>query len=158
MELGSAGAPYPRGAGSSANEATRSSDAGPRTRRVAEFARGLRWDDIPADVQTQAIRCMLDLCGAALAGSLTKAAKIAASHALDAPGPGKCTVIGSSARSTPAGAALANGFAVSALDIDDGYRPVKGHPGSVVFPTVLACRRACRLERGRILDRPGGRL
>jgi 2-methylcitrate dehydratase PrpD len=38
----------------------------------------------------------------------------------------------------PVGAALANGFAASALDIDDGYRPVKGHPGAVVFPAVLA--------------------
>jgi 2-methylcitrate dehydratase PrpD len=39
--------------------------------------------------------------------------------------------------SAPA-AALVNGFSANALDIDDGYREVCGHPGAVVFPAVLA--------------------
>ena len=141
MELGGAGTPPPRHAFRAeppANGVARSSDDGLQTRRVAEFARELRWDDIPTDVQAQAIRCVLDLCGAAPAGSRTEAARITASYALEAHGSGKCTIIGSGARSTPVGAALANGFAVSALDIDDGYRLVKGHPGAVVFPAVLA--------------------
>lgn len=113
-------------------------NAGGRTRRVAEFAHEHRWEDAPADVQAQTIRCVLDLCGAALAGSRTEVAGITSSYALEAHGPGPCTIIGAESRSTPAGAALANGFAASALDIDDGYRPVKGHPGAVVFPAVLA--------------------
>jgi 2-methylcitrate dehydratase PrpD len=36
------------------------------------------------------------------------------------------------------GAALANGFAQNALDIDDGYRLVKGHPGASFLPGLLA--------------------
>jgi 2-methylcitrate dehydratase PrpD len=113
-------------------------NAGPQTWRVAEFARTVRWEDLPADVRSQAIRCVLDLCGAAVAGSRTKAAQTAAAYALYAHGTGPSTIIGTGASSTPVGAALANGFAASALDIDDGYRPVKGHPGAVVFPAVLA--------------------
>ncbi len=109
-----------------------------RSRRVAGFARELRWDEIPATVQEQVVRCVLDLCGAALAGSRTPVAQAVSSYASEAYGCGSCTVIGASSRSTPTGAALTNGFAASALDIDDGYRPVKGHPGAVVFPTVLA--------------------
>lgn len=111
---------------------------GTYSRRVARFAHDLRWDDIPADVRAQAVRCVLDLCGAAVAGSRTRAARIAASSALEAHGSGVCTIIGSDTGSMPVGAALANGFAASALDIDDGYRPIKGHPGAVVFPAVLA--------------------
>src|SRR5918992_3621754 len=111
---------------------------GPQTWRVAEFARTVRWEDLPADVRSQATRCVLDLCGAAVAGSRTKAAQTAAAYALYAHGNGPSTIIGTSATSTPVGAALANGFAASALDVDDGYRPVKGHPGAVVFPAVLA--------------------
>ncbi|MCA1848854.1 MAG: MmgE/PrpD family protein, partial [Actinobacteria bacterium] len=112
--------------------------AGPQTWRVAEFARTVRWEDLPADVRLQVIRCALDLCGAAVAGSRTEAAQTAAAYALYAHATGPSTIIGTGASSTPVGAALANGFAASALDIDDGYRPVKGHPGAVVFPAVLA--------------------
>src|SRR5205085_8586782 len=36
------------------------------------------------------------------------------------------------------GAALANGFAANALDLDDGHRLVKGHPGSCLLPALLA--------------------
>jgi len=112
-------------------------NAGPRTWRVARFARAVRWEDLPAGVRSQAIRCVLDLCGAAVAGSRTEAAQTTAAYALYAHGTGPSTIIGTGARCTPVGAALANGFAASALDIDDGYRPVKGHPGAVVFPAVL---------------------
>ena len=112
--------------------------AGAQTRRVVEFVLSTRWEDFPADVRSQAIRCVLDLCGAAVAGSRARAARSTAGYALYAHGAGPSTVIGTGAGSTPVGAALANGFAASALDIDDGYRPVKGHPGAVVFPAVLA--------------------
>jgi 2-methylcitrate dehydratase PrpD len=113
-------------------------EAGPRTWHVVEFARSVRWEDLPPEVRSQAIRCVLDLCRAAVAGSRTQAAHSAVSYALYAHGNGPSTIIGTSATSTPVGAALANGFAASALDVDDGYRPVKGHPGAVVFPAVLA--------------------
>ena len=113
-------------------------NAGPQTWRVAEFARTVRWEDLMADLRTQAIHCVLDLCGAAVAGSRTKAAQTATAYALYAHGTGSSTIVGTGASSTPVGAALVNGFAASALDIDDGYRPVKGHPGAVVFPAVLA--------------------
>src|SRR3712207_9138577 len=112
-------------------------EAGPRTWRVVEFARSVRWEDLPPRVRSQAIRCVLDLCGAAVAGSGTQVAHSAVSYALYAHGNGPSTIIGTSATSTPVGAALANGFAASALDVDDGYCPVKGHPGAVVFPAVL---------------------
>src|SRR5919202_2389572 len=113
-------------------------EAGPRTWRVAEFAHSVRWEHLPPDVRSQAIRCVLDLCGAAVAGSRTKAAQSAAKYALYAHGNGPSTIIGTDTSSTAVGAALANGFAASALDIDDGYRPVKGPPGAVVFPALLA--------------------
>jgi 2-methylcitrate dehydratase PrpD len=112
--------------------------AGAQTRRVVEFARTTRWGDLPADVRSQVIRCVLDLCGAAVAGSRARAARSTAGYALYAHGTGPSAIIGTGAGSTSVGAALANGFAASALDIDDGYRPVKGHPGAVVFPAVLA--------------------
>jgi len=111
---------------------------GPRTRLVADFVHDLRWDDLPAPVQGQAIRVLLDLCGCALGGSRTRVAQIFAAYARHTHGSGDATIIGSSFTASAVGAALANGYAASALDIDDGYRPLKGHPGAVVFPGILA--------------------
>jgi 2-methylcitrate dehydratase PrpD len=108
------------------------------TDAVVRFALGLSWDHLPAPVRDHARRCLLDLCGAAVAGSVTPVAGIARAYARALHGAGPATVIGAGQRSTTVGAALANGFAASALDIDDGYRPVKGHPGAAVFPAALA--------------------
>ena len=60
------------------------------------------------------------------------------------------------ARVSAIGAALANGFAQNALDIDDGYRRVKGHPGAAFLPALLAAlEMKRRLLRLRFSD--GGR-
>jgi len=50
----------------------------------------------------------------------------------------EATILVSGERVSPVGAALANGYACNALDIDDGYRMVKGHPGACVLPVLLA--------------------
>ena len=44
-------------------------------------------------------------------------------------GAGEATVIRAGRKLPCAAASLVNGFIVNALDIDDGYRLVKGHPG-----------------------------
>ena len=90
---------------------------------------------------------MLDLCGAVVAGSRTEAAQTVATYALYAHGNRSNTIMGTGANSTPVGAALANGFAASALDIDDGYRPVKGHPGGS-FSGRARRRRRGEVQRG----------
>jgi len=89
---------------------------------------------------------VLDLCGAAIAGNRTKVVQSMATYALYAHGTGPSTHLGTGTNSTPVGAALANGFAASALDTDDGYRPVKGHPGAVVSPAVLAAAEEARRD------------
>ncbi|MGI8826646.1 MAG: MmgE/PrpD family protein [Chloroflexota bacterium] len=109
----------------------------PRTSRVARFAHDLVWDELPADVQRQSERCAVDLFAVAIAGTVTEVAQIVTAYVLDTYGAGAATLIAGGTCS-PAGAALANGFAASALDMDDGYRPVKGHPGAVIFPAILA--------------------
>ena len=47
---------------------------GPRTRRVADFVFELRWEDLSALVQEQAVRVLLDRCGCAIGGSRTRVA------------------------------------------------------------------------------------
>jgi len=117
---------------------TASVRVGPETWRVAEFVRDARWEDLPADVRAQSVRCVLDLLGSAVAGSRTKVERLIAEHARVAYGVGTMTIIGAGFRSTPVGAVLANGFAANALDLDDGYRPLKGHPSAAVVPAALS--------------------
>jgi 2-methylcitrate dehydratase PrpD len=108
------------------------------TCQVVEFARSLQWSQVNARTRAQVLRCVLDVVGAAIGGTRTKVAEVTAAYVDATYRRGSATVIGRRQGSTAAGAALANGFAASALDIDDGYRPVKGHPGAVVFPAALA--------------------
>lgn len=61
-----------------------------------------------------------------------------AGHALSSVFPGSGEKRTGGERVSLPGAALANGLAANALDIDDGHRLVKGHPGASVLPAVLA--------------------
>jgi hypothetical protein len=71
----------------------------------------------------------------------------------------QATIMVSGERVSAAGAALANGFFGNALDIDDGYRNVKGHPGACALPPVLAAAELAGECSGLgISHRPGGRL
>jgi 2-methylcitrate dehydratase PrpD len=76
--------------------------------------------------------------GALVAGSQTPVADIMRKTALEQFGGDQATIMVSGERVSAAGAALANGFFGNALDIDDGYRNVKGHPGACALPPVLA--------------------
>ncbi|MEE4114271.1 MAG: MmgE/PrpD family protein [Desulfobacteraceae bacterium] len=108
------------------------------TSHAIHFTLNLRWEDLPASVQHQAKRCLLDTLGAMIAGSQTPVAGIMREMALEQFGGDQAAIMVTGQRVSAAGAALANGFFGNALDIDDGYRNVKGHPGACALPPVLA--------------------
>ena len=108
------------------------------TDRVLDFITSLGWGALPAEVQHQARRCLLDLFGALIAGRRTPVGDIMAGVACDQFPGNQATILVSGERVLATGAALANGFAQNALDIDDGYRLVKGHPGASFLPGLLA--------------------
>ena len=102
------------------------------------FTLNTRWEVLPGVVQHQARRCLVDLLGALIAGSRTPVADLMRRTAREQFGGDQATILVSGERVSAAGAALANGFCGNALDIDDGYRHVKGHPGACALPPVLA--------------------
>src|SRR5579875_2034733 len=79
-----------------------------RSLAVAEFVLGLSWTTLPPDIQRQALRCVLDLCGCGLAGSRTRVAAILRTYVRETYGPGGATVIGSREPASSCGATLAN--------------------------------------------------
>ena len=105
---------------------------------ILEFILETPWSDLPDSVRLQSKRCLLDTLGALLAGTRTPVADIMTRTARTQFPGDQATILGSGFTASAAGAALANGFAGNALDIDDGYRLVKGHPGACVLPPILA--------------------
>ncbi len=115
---------------------------------VIRFIRESTWDDLPAEVRHQSKRCLLDALGALLAGTETPAARIVSRIARAQYRGDEATILVDGSRVSAAGAALANGFAGNALDIDDGYRLIKGHPGACVLPVLLAASELVPERRG----------
>ncbi|MBW2571694.1 MAG: MmgE/PrpD family protein, partial [Deltaproteobacteria bacterium] len=105
---------------------------------VIRFILDTNWQNIPTDVQHQSKRCLLDTLGALLAGTKTPVGRLMAGIATAQFNGNDATILVSGSRVSVSGAALANGFAGNALDIDDGYRLIKGHPGSCILPVVLS--------------------
>jgi 2-methylcitrate dehydratase PrpD len=104
--------------------------------RMAEYAVGLRYEDLPADVRDLAHLVLLDTLGCALAGSTTdEVIKIREAMAAAA-GSGGDTLLWGTGETLPLPlAVLANGAAVHAREIDDFGGCA--HSGSVVIPAAL---------------------
>ena len=56
----------------------------------------------------------------------------------EAHGPGPSAIWFAGETAAPVAAAFANALAAAALDLDDGHRRARGHPGACVLPAVLA--------------------
>ncbi len=110
----------------------------------ADFLLDLRHDDLPEDVRAFARRWILDLAGIAAGGARTDLSRIIRNHAAGQFGPGarRAHMLMDGRAVSPAGAALAGGMTIDALDGHDGHKLTKGHVGCGVFPAVLALAEA----------------
>ena len=108
------------------------------TETLAHHWAGVRYQDLPDEVIQAAKRALLDTLAAGVAGASTDvvtAVKEAASFVLDAGG-GSSILWGDSLRLPAPQAALVNGTAAHALELDDFGGC--GHSGAVVVPAVCA--------------------
>ena len=96
------------------------------------------WSQLPDNVRHQSKRCFLDTLGAMIAGHKTPVAELMASFAAVQFRGNESSILVKGNKLSASGAALVNGFANNALDIDDGYRLTKGHPGACVLPVARA--------------------
>lgn len=108
------------------------------SQQLAAFAADLRFDDLPVEVVEHMTVCLLDTLGCALYGSTLPWTRIVqeTAAAVDAGGP--CQIWGSSDRLSSPHAALVNGTAVHAFELDDLHPRSIVHAGSVVAPAALA--------------------
>ncbi|MFI6347442.1 MmgE/PrpD family protein [Streptomyces sp. NPDC050560] len=120
--------------------APQSSPAAPAspTAELAAFAAALRYEDIPPEVVAHTRLCLLDTFGCGLYGATLRWTGIlrdtVAPHDPGTPS----TVWGTPDRLSAPHAALVNGTAVHAFELDDLHKLAIVHPGSVVTSAALA--------------------
>lgn len=99
----------------------------------------LTFDDLPADVVSQAKMCLLDWLGVTLAGMSHPTASILLETIQQLGGNQQASVLGSPIKTSVYNAALVNGTASHVLDFDDTLLSALMHPSVNVLPAVLAC-------------------
>jgi len=104
--------------------------------RLAEFIATARHDDLPPAMADKARLHILDTFGAALAGATSQEAIRTSAALLRADGPGQSQLWGSEMRLSPRNAALVNGIAAHAFELDDTGGC--DHSGATVLPAVMA--------------------
>jgi 2-methylcitrate dehydratase PrpD len=111
----------------------------PRTpaRDAAAFASSLNVDDLDDDALEHAIEVIVDSLAAIVGGADAEGTGEYATHSADRY-PGRATILGTNLASSTRNAALANGIAGTALELDEGHKFSAGHPAMHVLPAVLA--------------------
>jgi len=111
---------------------------GESTYALAEFAAGLSYADLPGDVVAHACLCVLDSLGCGLYGATLPWSVILRETLATVDSGTSGTLIGAAARLSVVHAALVNGAAIHAFELDDLHPRSIVHPGSVVIPAALA--------------------
>jgi aconitate decarboxylase len=108
------------------------------TRTVAEFAVGLRYEDLPASVIASAKQCILDSLGCGIFGSPTPWTQSVVRVVAKLGQKQGASAWGMKLRADPLGIALINGTSAQGYELDDCHDQSMSHYGAGVVPTVLA--------------------
>ncbi|HIG48442.1 MAG TPA: MmgE/PrpD family protein [candidate division Zixibacteria bacterium] len=105
---------------------------------INEMIHDLTWTSLPETVKKKVRRCLLDTIATALCGRKTEVSKIIYEFAARTYGGSGARLWLDGRSVSPPGAALAHGMTIDSFDMHDSCRPVKGHAGVALVPTVLA--------------------
>lgn len=107
-------------------------------RQLSQFACGCDYSTLPPEVAERTKLYILDTLGAVQAGVGETSTKIIADVVLRPSRSAACTVVGRDEAADPLAAAMVNGAAAHAVELDDDHRESALHPGAVVVPAALA--------------------
>ncbi len=93
---------------------------------------------LPPDLVHISKEMMVNAAAVGLAGAAQADGQTVTRFAQEMGGNGRCTIIGKGLRTSPIYAALTNGMLIHLLDFDDEVPGNGAHPGSAVFPVVMA--------------------
>jgi 2-methylcitrate dehydratase PrpD len=119
------------------------------TETLAAHLAGISVATVPDAVRDRAGLVLADMLGAIVAGQADAAvAATARRHATGGP----CRLPGAGLRAAPPMAAFLNGFAGTALELDEGNYPAGGHPGIHAIAAALAEAEARNADGATLLD------
>jgi len=110
----------------------------PAARTLAADVDAIRTRDVPGAVLARATDLFLDYLGVTLAGAVEESTVVLRRGLADLGTRGDATVIGTDERLAPPHAALANGAAAHAIEMDDTHLGGSIHLGASVFSAALA--------------------
>ncbi len=106
--------------------------------RLSRFARSIQYDRLPPQVLQQAKMCILDAFANMLACRV-KGEQDILTEMMDQFSPGdEATAFGLFRKGSCSDVAMINGVMARILDLDDGHKEARVHPGAVLVPTVFA--------------------
>jgi 2-methylcitrate dehydratase len=118
------------------------------TRTMAEWAASLTYDDLPAEVVTEAKRFLMDSVGCALGGAQQHDVHIAREVLGECAGSGNATVLVTGERWDPVSASLLNALMIRVMDYNDIYwKQDPSHPSDIIPAAMAAAERAGRSGR-----------
>lgn len=120
------------------------------SRRLAEFAAGLRLEDLPDTVVHEARRLILDTIGCGLGGHVVEKGQMAVRYAEMTGGAAQATILGRKEKAPAALAAFANGDLMNALDWN-ALLPPSHVPPYVLAPALAMAEAAGRSGRNLIV-------
>jgi 2-methylcitrate dehydratase PrpD len=110
------------------------------TQTLSKYIEKIKYEDLPLNIIDTAKKLFIDFLAVSIAGfHRGPLAKILYEEYKRNSCLPESTIIGNSKHKMSAvEAALINGVSGHSLDLDDGHREAKGHPGVVVIPALLA--------------------
>ena len=106
---------------------------------LAEFAVGLTYERIPAEIVERAKDCIIDTVGACVFGSQLSWTQIVIEHAKRNSAAGECSVFGTAVKLRAPFACLSNGASAHAFELDALCEPSVGiHPSAALCVPGLA--------------------
>lgn len=106
--------------------------------QLGRYSAGVNARLFDHDTREAVYRCVLDAITSAAAALDQPGVQAAQRAACVVHGSGESPLWFSGYKASVGAAMLANSTATAALDLDDGYRAARGHPGAAVIPAALA--------------------
>lgn len=106
--------------------------------KVESYIKTESYTLVPKKVKQDLKDALTDIIACTIAGTKTHVFDVVQKFARKQWGSGDSLIVSTVNKLSASGAAFVNATSANALDIDDGHRLVKGHPGAIVFPAVLA--------------------
>jgi 2-methylcitrate dehydratase PrpD len=117
-------------------------------RHLADYVASARDEPLSAEAREAALRCILDLLAATAVGVGVPGVAAVRQVARASYGAGEFPLWFTGESGSLIGSVWANCAAAAALDLDDGNRLARGHPGAAIIPAAFAVAQ----ERGASLD------